>query len=114
MIGCAAVFRGIAYPATGTAIIPSTAYAWTASRFDRLLRRYPQLAANSLAIVGGRADDMLQRLRDATSKARGPAHCEGTAPLGATRRGRGISGTQRHHRIHCESHDLCVDARRCR
>jgi CRP/FNR family transcriptional regulator, nitrogen oxide reductase regulator len=62
------VFRRIAYPATATATIDSVVLAWTAAQFERLLRCYPQLAANALAVVGGRAEQMLQRLREFTTE----------------------------------------------
>lgn len=68
LIGCAAVFRRIPYPATATATTNSVVLTWTAQQFDQLLRRYPQLAANALAVVGGRAEEMLQRLREVTTE----------------------------------------------
>jgi CRP/FNR family transcriptional regulator, nitrogen oxide reductase regulator len=68
VIGCAAVFRRFPYPATATAVVNSTALSWTALQFAGLLRRYPEVAANALALVGGRADDMLQRLRGSTTQ----------------------------------------------
>jgi CRP/FNR family transcriptional regulator, nitrogen oxide reductase regulator len=68
IIGCAAVFRGIPYPATATAVTESTAMSWTAPQFVQFLRTYPRLAENSLSIVGERASEMLQRLREATTE----------------------------------------------
>lgn len=68
IIGCAAVFRGIPYPATATAVTDSTAMSWTAPQFVQFLRTYPRLAENSLSIVGARASEMLQRLREATTE----------------------------------------------
>ncbi|MFZ0528095.1 MAG: Crp/Fnr family transcriptional regulator [Xanthobacteraceae bacterium] len=67
IIGCAAVFHHIPYPATATATIDSIVMSWTASQFEDLLRRYFQLAANALSIVGGRTTEMLQRLHEAAT-----------------------------------------------
>ena len=68
VIGCAAVFRRIPYPATATAVSESKVLAWTAAQFDQLLRRYPQLAVNALALMGERTEEMLQRLRAITTE----------------------------------------------
>jgi CRP-like cAMP-binding protein len=68
IIGCAAVFRGIAYPASGTAIEDTSVLSWTAGQINDLVRRFPQLAANALAIVSGRADEFLQRLRETATE----------------------------------------------
>ena len=68
VIGCAAVFRGIVYPATATAVEETSLLCWTAPQINDLVRRFPQLASNALAIVGGRAEEFLQRLREATTE----------------------------------------------
>ena len=68
IIGCAAVFRGIPYPATATVVEDTGRLCWTSTQIKDLVRRYPQLASNALAIVGGRADEFLQRLREATTE----------------------------------------------
>src|SRR6185312_4307651 len=68
VIGCAAVFRGFPYPATATATTDSVALSWTAPQFNQLLRSYPQLATNALAMVGGRAEEMLQRVKEVTTE----------------------------------------------
>jgi CRP/FNR family transcriptional regulator, nitrogen oxide reductase regulator len=68
IIGCAAVFRGLAYPATATAAEDTTVLAWSASHMNELVARFPGLAVNALRIVGGRADEFLQRLREAATE----------------------------------------------
>jgi CRP-like cAMP-binding protein len=68
IIGCAAVFRGVVYPATATAVEDTSLLCWTASQINDLVKRFPQLASNALAIVGGRAEEFLQRLREATTE----------------------------------------------
>jgi CRP-like cAMP-binding protein len=68
IIGCAAVFRGIVYPATATAVEDTSLLCWTDGQINDLVRHFPQLASNALAIVGGRAEEFLQRLREATTE----------------------------------------------
>ena len=68
LIGCAAVFRAVAYPATGTAAEDTTVLAWTGPHMNDLIARYPGLAANALKIVGGRAEEFMQRLREAATE----------------------------------------------
>jgi CRP-like cAMP-binding protein len=63
LIGCAAVFRLVPYPATAVAVSESTAMAWAAEDFLRLMRQFPQLGENALAIVGERTLQMLDRVR---------------------------------------------------
>lgn len=67
IIGCAAVFRRIPYPATAIAVADSVILSWNAKVLDGLMRDEPRLVQNALAIVGGRANDILQRLREATT-----------------------------------------------
>lgn len=63
IIGCAAVFHQIPYPATATAAEQSVVLSWKTTYFEKLLHESPQLTTNVLAIVGGRAFEILQRLR---------------------------------------------------
>jgi CRP-like cAMP-binding protein len=69
IIGCAAVFGGFPYPASAIATTESAVTAWSAARFEALMRRYPLLATNALGIVGMRAENMLRRLHGATTEA---------------------------------------------
>ena len=62
------MFRGLAYPATATAVEDSTVLCWNAAVMNDLVARFPALAANALAIVGGRAEEFLQRLREAATE----------------------------------------------
>jgi CRP-like cAMP-binding protein len=68
LVGCVAVFRGIPYPATATAVVATTVLSWTVAQAGELIRSHPQLAANALAIVGGRAEELLQRLRETATE----------------------------------------------
>jgi len=67
MIGCAAVFKGFPYPATATATTNSVVAAWSGKQFKELMRRHPQISANALAMVGARAEEMLERVREVTT-----------------------------------------------
>jgi CRP-like cAMP-binding protein len=62
VIGCGAVFRRFPYPASAIAVEDSAVLRWTTQQFGGLLRRYPQVATNVLAIVADRAHEMVQRL----------------------------------------------------
>ena len=64
LVGCAAVFRRIPYPATATAVADSVVLSWTAEQIGELVRRCPAVAGNTLHIVGERTEEMLQRLRE--------------------------------------------------
>jgi CRP/FNR family transcriptional regulator, nitrogen oxide reductase regulator len=65
-IGCAAVFRNFPYPASATATTNSTALSWNASHFNQLVRLYPQLATNALAMMGDRAKELVERVHEVT------------------------------------------------
>lgn len=66
--GCVAVFRGIAYPATATAIDVVQTLHLPIARLRALFQTDAQLAANALAIVGHRNADMLERLLDVSTQ----------------------------------------------
>jgi CRP-like cAMP-binding protein len=68
LIGCAAVFRKIPYPATATALEQGVVLAWPGAQLDRLIKLHPQIAINALAIIGGRTEEMLQRIREVTTE----------------------------------------------
>ncbi len=68
MIGCAAVFKGFPYPATATATANSVVAAWSGKLLKDLMRRYPEISANALAMVGARAEEMLKRFREVTTE----------------------------------------------
>jgi CRP/FNR family transcriptional regulator, nitrogen oxide reductase regulator len=67
MIGCAAVFKDFPYPATATATTNSVVAAWSGKQFKELMRQHPQISANALAMVGARAEEMLERVRAVTT-----------------------------------------------
>ena len=65
--GCVAVFRGIPYPATATAIDRVTTMSWPATGVPALLAQDPALAANAIGIVGSRNAEMLDRLLEVST-----------------------------------------------
>lgn len=64
LLGCVAVFRQIPFPANATAETACRTLVWPAVRIGALLKEYPALAANALAIVGARTAEMLQRVQE--------------------------------------------------
>jgi CRP/FNR family transcriptional regulator, nitrogen oxide reductase regulator len=64
LVGCAAVFRKLPYPATATAVVDARVLVWGAARFEALMDGYPQLAKNALSVVSGRAEEMLRRVQE--------------------------------------------------
>lgn len=68
VLGCVAVFRGIPYPATATAVEPTRLLCWSAAATSDLMARLPALAGNALRIVGGRIDELQQRLREVATE----------------------------------------------
>lgn len=66
--GCAALFAGMPYPASATAIDEVQALGWPAERARALLAANAVLAANALRIMAGRNEEMLQRLHDVSSQ----------------------------------------------
>ncbi|MBX3560909.1 MAG: Crp/Fnr family transcriptional regulator [Sphingomonas sp.] len=66
--GCVAVFRQIPYPATATGVAPGRIMTWPIDRIAALMKEHPALAENALAIVGGRATELLQRLHEVSTE----------------------------------------------
>ncbi len=64
MFGAVAVFCRTEYPATAFAVTDSVAAAWDAKAAETLMRRYPEIGANALRIVGGRLQDLQNRYRE--------------------------------------------------
>ena len=64
LVGCAAVFRKLPYPATATAVVETKVLVWSAARFESLMDGQPRLAKNALSVVSGRAEEMLRRVHE--------------------------------------------------
>lgn len=64
LLGSVAVLREVPYPATPTAIEDTLLLSWSAGRFAELMERFPPIALNAIRIVGGRVQDLQDRLRE--------------------------------------------------
>jgi CRP-like cAMP-binding protein len=69
LIGCAAVFRGIPYPATATAVSAALVLCWLKPDFIALMDRHPRLSRNALEAVSGRLEEFATRVEGATEPA---------------------------------------------
>ena len=68
LVGCAAVFRRVPYPATATAVVDTVVMSWTVRQIEAMIQSHPQMAVNALAIMGGRAEEFLQRFREVATE----------------------------------------------
>ncbi|HKG76453.1 MAG TPA: Crp/Fnr family transcriptional regulator [Beijerinckiaceae bacterium] len=68
LVGCAAVFRRVPYPATATAVVDTIEMSWTTRQIEVMIQSHPKMAANALAIMGGRAEEFLRRFREAATE----------------------------------------------
>lgn len=64
LLGCVAVVQQFPYPATATAVEDSVVLSWRAAQFLGLLKQHQAIMDNTLAIVGTRAREMVQRVGD--------------------------------------------------
>jgi CRP-like cAMP-binding protein len=67
LVGCAAVFRQMPYPASATAITDTLVLGWHAAQVMDWVAHYPVLARNALHMMGGRVEEMLHRVRELAS-----------------------------------------------
>lgn len=68
LLGCVAVIQQFPYPATATAVEDSVVLSWRTTLFLGLLKQYQAIMDNTLAIVGTRTRDMVQRVGDMSGK----------------------------------------------
>lgn len=68
LLGCVAVIQQFPYPATATAVEDSIVLSWRATQFLGLLKQHQPIMDNTLAIVGARTRDMVQRVGDMSGK----------------------------------------------
>jgi CRP/FNR family transcriptional regulator, nitrogen oxide reductase regulator len=64
MFGCVPLYGGREYPATGEAVTPSEVLSWTRATMDRLMRRYPPIAANALELLGQELSEIRTRYQE--------------------------------------------------
>jgi CRP-like cAMP-binding protein len=68
LLGCVAVIQQFPYPATATAAEDSVVLSWRSTQFLGLLKQHHAIMDNTLAIVGTRTRDMVQRVADMSGK----------------------------------------------
>ena len=66
--GAAAVFGGMAYPATATAITDVRTLGWSIERAENMLQENAWLASSVLKIIAHRNEEMLQRLHEVSTQ----------------------------------------------
>lgn len=64
LIGTVAVLRRKPYPATPVVIEDGMTLVWSAARKAELITGHPQLAANAIDLIGGRMEELQERLRE--------------------------------------------------
>lgn len=86
--GCVAVCGGIPYPATATAVEDCWLLSWRRQGIADLAERFPLIALNAMRIMGGRATELQQRLREMQTERveRRIAHALGRLVVQAGRR----------------------------
>lgn len=67
-IGCVAVFRQTPYPATATAVIDSLLLSWPAAWIREATEQSPAMRANSLDMIGQRAEELVRRLNETATE----------------------------------------------
>jgi CRP-like cAMP-binding protein len=68
MIGFVAVLRRMPFPATPVALEDSLTLSWSAPRFGELMATYPAIARNAIDVVGGRIEELQQRLQEVATQ----------------------------------------------
>lgn len=64
LVGTVAVLRRIPFPATPIALEDCLVLAWSAPRLGELMARFPTLAMNAIAVIGGRIEELQARLQE--------------------------------------------------
>lgn len=62
--GCVAVCGGLPYPATATAVEDTWLLQWKREPLGELAERWPQIAVNAMRIMGGRMQELQDRVRE--------------------------------------------------
>lgn len=64
LFGLAVVFGAKTYPANAVAVVDSVVLSWPSSAWPRLAARFPALAMNTMATMGGRLQEAHTRLTE--------------------------------------------------
>lgn len=86
--GCVAVCGGVPYPATATSVEDTWLLHWSRPRIAELASDHPQIAMNAMRIMGGRAVELQERLKEMQTQRveRRIAHALGRLVVQAGRR----------------------------
>lgn len=68
LVGTVAVLRRIPFPATPTAVEDCMFLVWEADAFLELMQRHGRLAMNAMDMVGGRIEELQQRLQEVATQ----------------------------------------------
>ena len=68
LVGTVAVLRRIPFPATPTTVEDSMFLVWDAEVFLALMHSHPHLAMNAMEMVGGRIEELQQRLQEVATQ----------------------------------------------
>lgn len=68
IFGLGAAFADRRYPADADAMSPCVEASWSEADFVRLMTRHPQLALNALKIIGGRLNELQDRIREVSTQ----------------------------------------------
>lgn len=64
LVGTVAVLRGVPFPATPVAVEDTLTLSWSAARMLDLMERFPKIATNAIAVIGGRIEELQARLQE--------------------------------------------------
>lgn len=64
LVGTVAVLRRIPFPATPVALEDCLVLSWSAPRLADLMERFPRIALNAIAVIGGRIEELQARLQE--------------------------------------------------
>lgn len=64
LFGCVPLYGGGEYPATATTVMRSEVFSWDRPAIDRLMREYPPIAINALALLGEELAEMRSRYQE--------------------------------------------------
>ena len=66
--GIIAILKKVTYPVSAQAVGECKALAWDQKTLNQMMRRYPQIALNSLYIMAGQIREFQNRVRDLSTK----------------------------------------------
>jgi len=66
--GIIAILKKVTYPVSSQAVSDCKALAWDQKTLNQIMRRYPQIAVNSLNIMAGQIREFQNRVRDLSTK----------------------------------------------